>query len=393
MNTDNDNNTPWYLNGSSRRSSRRSSDSPIGSFPNGNDSPIGAFPSGNGSPIGAIPSGNDSYQNGYSEAYGYHRKYETSNFGNADNADMRAIPPYQPFEQSGYTQNDPRSYNGYEENSFRYNDTPQSRPYDDDHYRVGSFKEDDNALRALDRRGDNSLPGGRALGALPRVPLLLFSGWTSLTMILTIVLMCCGEPWAIVFEVFQLIPLAAFFAAASEKRMLLTFFILAGLSTVYMAAVALLRIYDPKAQIFDPMLIAPNLMLMIFFTVGILMMTVPTIAFRRRLRRCSEAVQGVIVKVSKHRSRRSKGRYVMTYCPTFEYTFRGKTYTASEGIFSSGNEPVIGSSAALLIDPDEPTFITDIEEHRGYISGFRFMGIFFCLFSMLALAVQFVPGK
>ena len=411
MNTNNDSNTPWYLNSGSRRNSRQSSDSPIGAFPSDNDSPIGAFPSGNDSPIGAFPSGNDSpigafpsgndspigafpswsdsYQRGYGETYDYHRENEVNDFGNADNADMRAIPPYQPFEQSSYTQSEPWSYDRAREDGFQYNTAPpQSRPYSD-----GSIRDNDDSFIGNERRAESRLPGVQALGALPRTPLLLFSGWTTLTMILTIVLMCCGQTWAIVFELIQLIPLAAFFAAASDKHKLRSFFILAGISTLYMTGVALLKIFDPKAQFFDPMLIVPNLVMLIFYTPGILMMTVPTIALRRRQRRCSEAVQGVIVKVDRQRRRRQKGGTVTVYCPTFEYTFRGQTYKATEGVFSSGSEPIVGNSVPLLIDPDEPTFITDIEEHRSSIFAYRIVGAFFLGFCMIAFLAQFAPVK
>ena len=365
MNTNNGSNTPWYLNGGSRRSSRRDNESPIGAF----------------------PSGNDSYRSGYGETDGYQRDYLINDFGNADNADMSAIPPYQPYEQSA-----PGSYDRNEENGFRYDDTPPSRPYSEARY-GGGIRDNGDSFIADERRAESRLPGGRALGALPRAPLFLFSGWTALTMILTIVLMCCGEPWAIVLELIQIVPLAAFFAAASDKHKLRSVFILAGISALYMTAVALLRIFDPKAQLFDPVLIAPNLFMIVFYIPGILMLTVPTIAFRRRLRRCSQAVQGVIVKVDKQKRRRQKGGMITVYCPTFEYTFRGETYQSTEGVFSSGSAPVVGNSAELMIDPYEPTFITDVAEHRSGISAYRLVGAFFCGFYLIAFLTQFTPVK
>ena len=353
--------------------SRPRNGSPIGAFPGWNDSPIGSRPQ-NGSPIGAFPGGNDSADNGYrANDFGSARGYNTA----------EEYPPYEGSSQNGYS-----SYSGSSQESYPPYGSSQDGYYNG--YNSGYEKDTAPAHNNVTDTGSSTaLP---SLSALPKLPAILLGSWIGLTAIATIVLLCSGEKWSIIFELFHLMPIVTAFIYVSRRNKLRTALIGIGVSTAFIIFTAIQRINLPKAFEWFSKNMTPNFILLLFTLAASLLLIVPRFSYNARLRRCTERVQAKIVRVDKQSHRTSKGHRTTTYNPTFEYTFRGMTYTSSENVYTNSYRPVEGHEAELFIDPRQPNYITDPAQHESGIVMFRFFGIFFYCMCIFAFFIQFLNG-
>ena len=354
----------------------RINESPLGSYPNGNDSPIGSRPRVNESPLGSYAGSGNSVS--FTNSTGYQTEsYKVNNFS-AENSYNSAdsYPPYRGFEQNSRAP---------------YNSSVQSG-YDAEYEERIISGNDYNKNPDIDRNNGNTVSVGRTLGAAPKIGRFIFSVWVILTMILTIILMIRGEKWSIIFELFQLIPLIAGFGAVSDRNKLRAAFIFLGVSAGFMSITAMLRFDKPKAFEYYADNLKANFLLLLFFLAAVMMITVPKIIYNARQRRCTEKVRAVIVDVKTQHSRTSKGHRTTTYCPTFEFEFRGQKYTATEGVYTNSYKPVKGRKADILFDPNNPKYITDIEMRTSSIYVLRFFGVFFCIMSVFAFFVQMANG-
>ena len=393
--------------------SRPNSGSPLGSYPSGNDSSSGAFPSGNNSPIGssplgAYPGGNSNTAETFPSGNRFGAdSYRVNDFGSTENyGGAESYPPYDSSLQNSYppygssAQDSYSSYNSNTQNSYppygsssqgsysSYNSNAQDSYYNG----YGGAQDSMNGSASEKNTGSGGESGLPPLGASPRIATILLGSWIGLTAIATIVLLCCGEKWSIIFELFHLMPILTLYNSVSRRNKLRTAFIGIGASTAFIIFTVIKRINSPRAFVWFSTHMDANFMLLLFTLITSLLIIVPRISYNARLRRCTEKVRAKIVKVDVHRSRSSKGHRTKSYNPTFEYTFRGTTYTSSENVYTNSYTPIVGRKANLFIDPHQPTYITDVEQHESGIIVFRFFGILFYCMCIFAFFVQFLNG-
>ena len=322
------------------------------------DSPLGAYPDGSESPIGSGTSdGHAPYSHGSYPQYG--------------NAEQTGQDSYYGSDNTGYTGNDSYSqnsyYNGYsnttEENTFYQAETENS-----------------------------SIPAPSPVKTSQKLALPLFSVWTGLTIIATVILMCMGHNWSIIFELFQIIPLITLYIITSPTNKLRTALINIGLSASFIGIVTLLCINKPKVLLWFNKNFQANMMLLLFFLIASLMLIVPTWSYNARRKRCSVRLKATICKVDSHHSHAGRNHRTKVYKVTYEYTFNGKKYTSSENAYTSSDKPIVGKRRDILIDPNQPTFITDISMRDNSIFMFRFFGFLFYASCIFAFFVEFLNG-
>ena len=346
--------------------SRPRSQSPLGAYPDVSDSPIGNRPHSQ-SPLGAYPDGSDSpIGSGTSDGYD---PYSYGSYPQYGNAEQTGQTSYYGSDNTGYTGNDSYSQNSYhsgygnayEENTFYQNETENIPPP------APSPDKDSQKL------------------ALP-----LFSVWTGLTIIATVILMCMGQIWSIIFELFHIIPLITLYIITAPKNKLRTAFICIGLSAAFIGLVSIMCISKPGVLAEISNNFAGNLILMLFAVTASLLIVIPKWTYNARRKRCSEKVLATICAVDTYSSRTGKRRYTKVYKPTFEYTFRGRKYTSSENVCTNSYRPVVGRRVEILIDPNQPDYITDISMRESSISMLRVFGYIFYGFYFFVFFIEFL---
>ena len=228
--------------------------------------------------------------------------------------------------------------------------------------------------------------------AMPRVPLLILTVWSLATIILTIILTVTGEPWSIFFEAIQLFPIFAFFAAVSDKQKLPAALICIAASALFMTATGFLRFLMPGSFVSFSKEYLFQIILVFFYFIGILIMKMPLADYNKRKRRATVRLNAVVSDIKIQVKRTSKGGRMKIYCPTYEYTYRGKRYRTTADDFSQYYKHAIGDIAEIYIDPDKPEHFTDIKMKKRVIVACLLSGGLFCLGVFYFFAVQLLYG-
>lgn len=228
--------------------------------------------------------------------------------------------------------------------------------------------------------------------ALPRAALLILAVWSLATLALTVFLTVKGELWSIFFESIQLIAIIAFFAAVSERQKLSAALICIAASVLFMTATGFLRFLMPGSfELFAKEYLF-QIILVFFFFIGILIMTMPLADYNKKKRRATVCLNAVVADIRIQTRRTSRGGRIKVYCPTYEYTFRGKKYRTTADDYSQYYKHAIGNTAKIYIDPDKPERFTDIKMKKRVIVVCLLGGGLFCLGVFYFLAVQLLYG-
>ena len=228
--------------------------------------------------------------------------------------------------------------------------------------------------------------------ALPRTALIILTVWCLATLTLTLFLTVKGEMWSIFFEAIQLITIAAFFAAVSERQKLSAALICIAASVLFMTGTGFLRFLMPGSfELFSEEYLF-QIILAFFYILGILIMTMPLADYNKKKRRATVCLNAVVADIRIQTRRTSRGGRIKLYCPTYEYTFRGKKYRTTADDYSQYYKHAIGNTAEIYIDPDKPERFTDIKMKKRVIVACLLGGGLFCLGVFYFLAVQLLYG-
>lgn len=93
-----------------------------------------------------------------------------------------------------------------------------------------------------------------------------------------------------------------------------------------------------------------NILTAAFAVFGVSFLISPPINRASKIRRCTQAVTAVCVDVNTSTS----GKTGTMYCPVWEYTAGGSTYSYSSGIYSTGDKTQTGDTTELMVNPNDP---------------------------------------
>ncbi len=94
----------------------------------------------------------------------------------------------------------------------------------------------------------------------------------------------------------------------------------------------------------------------LFMSLGVIMIAVVAylVVSNYQFSQRALAVKGKVIDYDTYQSRNDNGASTTMYTPTFQYTFKGKTYTYKSTTSTSSHDYEIDEIVDVLFDPDEP---------------------------------------
>lgn len=120
----------------------------------------------------------------------------------------------------------------------------------------------------------------------------------------------------------------------------------------------------------------------VFFIAGVLMLIMPFVKRRCKLKVCTETVTATCASLDSRVVHSKHGVRHYTYAPKWEYTVGGKAYKHQENQYSNRGVPVVGEEYEILVNPYDPN-----EIYRHDPSGLRFMLIMGACFTVSGVII------
>lgn len=136
-------------------------------------------------------------------------------------------------------------------------------------------------------------------------------------------------------------------------------------------------------------LIAPFLGVSVFLIVGIILLIIGYKKVISPRRRCTLKIEAWCIEVKENWSIKN-GRSYTTYCPVFEYYFKGQEYKVSDGIYTNVVSYNQGDYYNIYIDPSFPTIFYEPRRNIGIGAILLFMGVLCTSFPLSAIVKDIV---
>lgn len=126
--------------------------------------------------------------------------------------------------------------------------------------------------------------------------------------------------------------------------------------------------------------VIPIIMLCIFLIVGIGLLLIPSIIYKKKDKEFSVSLMAKVVGLKETHGRSSK-----LYAPIYEYYYNNKTYRISSNTYTNINVPNVGDVVEIKINPQIPQEVYKPSDKKPVIIILGLMGIMFIVMSCLSL--------